>query len=219
MTETTCFKLSIENNIAHLVLNRPEAFNAMPRAFWNELPAIVYDINDNARARVIVISSTGKHFTAGMDISVFTDGEGVSASGGDQYTRAEAFRHLFTLARGLPAGRVAFAAGDFNVSAGEEGSHPVTSGGEGGWVVAHREGCGGCRGTHYYAPEREWSFLDMILLSAALDPQRPGSGWRLQPGSVRVAKLTLRSSTASSGRVKPRLRAGRARRAARRRAG
>ena len=94
MTETTCFKLSIENHIAHIVLKRPEAFNAMPRAFWNELPALVADINDNARARVIVLSSTGKHFTAGMDISVFTDGEGVAAQGGDQYARAEAFRHF-----------------------------------------------------------------------------------------------------------------------------
>jgi enoyl-CoA hydratase len=94
MTEPTCFKLSIENNIAHIVLNRPEAFNAMPRAFWNELPAIVHDISDNAKARVIVISSTGKHFTAGMDISVFTDGDGVAVSGGDPYARAEAFRQF-----------------------------------------------------------------------------------------------------------------------------
>ncbi|MGQ0531921.1 MAG: crotonase/enoyl-CoA hydratase family protein [Caulobacteraceae bacterium] len=94
MTEPTCFAVSIENNVAHIVLNRPQAFNAMPRAFWNELPVIVNDINDHAKARVIVISSTGKHFTAGMDISVFTDGEGVSASGGDQHTRAEAFRQF-----------------------------------------------------------------------------------------------------------------------------
>ncbi len=94
MTEPTCFKVSIEHNVAHIQLSRPEAFNAMPRPFWNELPAIVNDINDNAKARVIVISSTGKHFTAGMDISVFTDGDGVSASGGDQYTRAEAFRQF-----------------------------------------------------------------------------------------------------------------------------
>jgi enoyl-CoA hydratase len=93
MTES-CFAVTIENNIAHIVLNRPQAFNAMPRPFWNELPVIVNDINDNAKARVIVISSTGKHFTAGMDISVFTDGDGVSASGGDQYTRAEAFRQF-----------------------------------------------------------------------------------------------------------------------------
>lgn len=100
MTEPTCFKVSIENNVAHIVLNRPEAFNAMPRPFWNELPTIVYDINDNAKARVIVISSTGKHFTAGMDVSVFTDGESITASGGDPHTRAEAFRQFVLTLQG-----------------------------------------------------------------------------------------------------------------------
>jgi enoyl-CoA hydratase len=54
----------------------------MNRAFWNELPAIVNAINDEASARVIVISSTGKHFSAGMDLSVFTDGQGVASSAG-----------------------------------------------------------------------------------------------------------------------------------------
>ncbi len=97
---TTCFAVTIENAIAHIVLNRPEAFNAMPRAFWNGLPVIVNDINDNAKARVIVISSTGKHFTAGMDISVFTDGDGVSVTGGDQYARAEAFRQFVLTLQG-----------------------------------------------------------------------------------------------------------------------
>jgi len=91
---STCFKLSIENKVAHIQLNRPEAFNAMNRAFWNELPALVRDIDDNAKARVIVISSTGKHFTSGMDVSVFSDGESVNARGGDQYVRAEAFRQF-----------------------------------------------------------------------------------------------------------------------------
>ena len=94
MTEFSCFDVKLENKIAHIVLNRPEAFNSMPRAFWNELPEIVRDIDDNAKARVIVVSSTGKHFTAGMDLSVFTDGESITASGGDQYARAEAFRQF-----------------------------------------------------------------------------------------------------------------------------
>jgi enoyl-CoA hydratase len=100
MTDYTCFKVSIEDNVAHIQLSRPEAFNAMPRAFWNELPVIVNDINDNAKARCIVISSTGKHFTAGMDISVFTDGDGVSASGGDVHSRAEAFRQFVLTLQG-----------------------------------------------------------------------------------------------------------------------
>ena len=51
--------LEITEGIAHIVLNRPKAFNAMPRPFWNELPKIVNDINDNARARVIVIFTDG----------------------------------------------------------------------------------------------------------------------------------------------------------------
>ena len=100
MNEPTCFSLTISNAIAHIVLNRPQAFNAMNRAFWNELPEIVRDVSDNANARVIVISSTGKHFTSGMDTSVFTDGEGVSAQGGDRYARAEAFRDFVKVLQG-----------------------------------------------------------------------------------------------------------------------
>ncbi len=90
---STCFDVTIENNVAHLQMKRPDAFNTMTRAFWNELPAIIQDIDDNARARAIVISSTGKHFCAGMELSVFTDGEGVTGGApGDLHVRNEAFR-------------------------------------------------------------------------------------------------------------------------------
>lgn len=66
-----CFDVSIENNIAHIVLSRPEKRNAMSPAFWEELPAIIRDIDENAKARVIVISSTGPVFSAGIDITMF----------------------------------------------------------------------------------------------------------------------------------------------------
>ena len=75
---STCFKVSIENNIAHLVLNRPEKRNSMIPEFWDELPKIIHKIDEESLARVIVISSTGPHFTAGIDISVFGDSEKVS---------------------------------------------------------------------------------------------------------------------------------------------
>ncbi|MGE5566976.1 MAG: crotonase/enoyl-CoA hydratase family protein [Parcubacteria group bacterium] len=89
----TCFDVSIEGGVAHIRLNRPDAFNAMNRAFWNELPAIVRDIDDNARARCIVISSTGKHFSAGMELSVFTDGAGIVPDAQkDKQNAAESFR-------------------------------------------------------------------------------------------------------------------------------
>ena len=75
---STCFKVSIENNIAHVVLNRPEKRNSMNPEFWDELPNIIHKIDEESLARVIVISSTGPHFTAGIDISVFGDSEKVS---------------------------------------------------------------------------------------------------------------------------------------------
>ncbi len=66
-----CFKLEIKDRIAHLILNRPGKLNTMTPAFWQDLPRIVRKIDADALARVLVISSTGKHFTAGMDLSVF----------------------------------------------------------------------------------------------------------------------------------------------------
>ena len=74
MKDSACFKVEIKDHIAHIVLNRPEKMNAMNRDFWHDLPAIVREIDEGALARVIVISSTGKHFTSGMDLSVFTSG-------------------------------------------------------------------------------------------------------------------------------------------------
>lgn len=71
----TCFTVKIEDNIAHIVLNRPEKRNSMNPVFWDELPNIVADIDHESRARVIVISSTGPHFSSGLDINAFlTDG-------------------------------------------------------------------------------------------------------------------------------------------------
>src|ERR1700687_147012 len=69
-----CFNIEIADAIAHLQLKRGEELNTMVPEFWRELPEIVRDIDDNAKARVIVISSTGKHFSGGMDLSVFTSG-------------------------------------------------------------------------------------------------------------------------------------------------
>ena len=68
-----CFDVSIENNIAHIVMSRPEKRNAMIAEFWTELPEIIRDIDDNSKARVIVISSTGPVFSAGIDLSMFAN--------------------------------------------------------------------------------------------------------------------------------------------------
>ncbi|WP_309645000.1 crotonase/enoyl-CoA hydratase family protein [Phenylobacterium sp.] len=92
-TDWTCFAVTIEDHVAHIQLKRPEAMNTMVRAFWNELPLIVRDISDNARARAIVISSTGKHFCAGMDLAVFAGGGSTSTTPvTDRHINGEAMR-------------------------------------------------------------------------------------------------------------------------------
>ena len=67
----TVFDLEISDHIAHIRFNRPEKLNSFTPALWQELPDAVRQINEEGDARVIVISSSGKHFTAGMDLSVF----------------------------------------------------------------------------------------------------------------------------------------------------
>jgi enoyl-CoA hydratase len=59
----------------------------MTREFWGELPEIINHISDEGTARAIVLSSTGRHFTAGMDLGVFTGGGmgmGGQAGGGQE---------------------------------------------------------------------------------------------------------------------------------------
>ncbi|NOU06868.1 MAG: enoyl-CoA hydratase, partial [Hyphomicrobiaceae bacterium] len=95
MPTTRPFSVAIADKVAHIVLNRPDKMNSMNRAFWKELPEIVNDISDNAKARVIVISSTGKHFSAGMDLSLFAQDPALNgAHAGDAQIENEAFRHL-----------------------------------------------------------------------------------------------------------------------------
>ena len=75
-----CFNVEIADGIAHIQLKRGDELNTMVPEFWRELPEIVKDIDAGAKARVIVISSTGKHFSGGMDLSVFTSGNSAGTS-------------------------------------------------------------------------------------------------------------------------------------------
>ncbi len=72
MDKLSCFSLSIERHVAHLVLNRPEALNTMGPTFWKELDAVLKQLHTTSEARALVISSTGKHFSAGMSLDTFS---------------------------------------------------------------------------------------------------------------------------------------------------
>ena len=87
-----CFTVGVADHIAHIRFNRPEKANSMIPEFWREFPEAVDKISGDAEARVIVISSEGKHFTAGMDISVFMS-NALDAEESNSHVSAEAFRH------------------------------------------------------------------------------------------------------------------------------
>ena len=67
----SCFEVELDENVAHLRMCRPQALNSLCREFWIELPGIVGQL-DQGRARVMVLSSTGRHFTAGLDFDLLT---------------------------------------------------------------------------------------------------------------------------------------------------
>ena len=76
--QSNYFDIEFCGHVAHIKLNRPEKRNAMNWDFWRDLPRIVGDIDTFARARCIVLSSTGPVFSAGLDLSLF--GQDVFAS-------------------------------------------------------------------------------------------------------------------------------------------
>jgi len=91
-----CFDVDVTDQVAHLQLCRPDELNTMTADFWRELPEIVTGLSDEGSARCVVISSTGKHFSAGMDLSVFTGGDvtGTNAEPGRRNARLRSHAKL-----------------------------------------------------------------------------------------------------------------------------
>lgn len=65
--------LNVEGGIAHVQLCRPEALNRMTPAFWAEMRELFSALDARADVRVVVLSAQGRHFTAGLDLSMAGD--------------------------------------------------------------------------------------------------------------------------------------------------
>ena len=101
--------------------------------------------------------------------------------------RDAAYNHLNQLKSELPAARPAFAAGDFNTAPREDrAKNMLERHARHSWTVVHELGCGDCKGTYYYAPTDDWSFLDMILWSPGGDRGAQAT-WNIRNNSVYVA--------------------------------
>ncbi|WP_419812360.1 crotonase/enoyl-CoA hydratase family protein [Bacterioplanoides sp.] len=73
LSQFECFQITVQDYIAHLQFSRPDQLNSMNKAFWVDLPRAIAEIETQTDARAIVISSSGKHFSAGIDLSVLSD--------------------------------------------------------------------------------------------------------------------------------------------------
>src|SRR5690606_24825506 len=91
----TTFDFSVADHVAQIVFNRPDKANAMILPFWQEMVDVFAEIEDRPEVRAVVISSTGKHFTGGLDLSAFAGIAGDMLQGdrgrmGEQFRRAVA---------------------------------------------------------------------------------------------------------------------------------
>ena len=62
-----------EPGLAHLQLNRPERMNTLAPAFFPALRDALLALDAAGATRALVLSSTGRHFSAGMALEVFAD--------------------------------------------------------------------------------------------------------------------------------------------------
>ena len=60
-----------DSGLARLRLDRPQRLNALAPGFFTALRDAVVALDEAGRTRVLVISSTGRHFSAGMALEVF----------------------------------------------------------------------------------------------------------------------------------------------------
>ncbi|MBE7420192.1 MAG: enoyl-CoA hydratase/isomerase family protein [Ideonella sp.] len=71
MNEFFDLALDGRSGVADLVLNQPARMNTMTPAFFPALRDAVRALDEAGRTRVLVIRSSGKHFSAGMALDVF----------------------------------------------------------------------------------------------------------------------------------------------------
>lgn len=117
----TSFALAQDGPVARITLNRPDKRNSMTPEFWAELPGAVGRLSDEGQTRVLILEAEGPVFTAGMDISVFTNPNALATG---TASHREAF---MTAALALQDSFTAFESARFPVIASIQG--PCVGGG------------------------------------------------------------------------------------------
>ncbi len=88
--ELETLTLEVAAGVATVTLSRGDKLNTMNAAFWTDVPKAFAAIDADPSVRAVVIASTGKHFTAGLDLG--WAGSTLAAPGSDPGRAREAFR-------------------------------------------------------------------------------------------------------------------------------
>ncbi len=78
--------VDVEDHIARITLNRPDALNALNDQLLTELAAAMQEAQDNDKVRCIILTGSEKAFAAGADITLMRDKTFVDAFAGDLFT-------------------------------------------------------------------------------------------------------------------------------------
>ncbi|WP_375229490.1 enoyl-CoA hydratase [Roseobacter sp. S98] len=78
--------VDVDNHVALITLNRPDALNALNDQLLGELADALSAAQDNEKVRCIIVTGSDKAFAAGADISMMKDKSFVDAFAGDLFT-------------------------------------------------------------------------------------------------------------------------------------
>lgn len=81
----------VDDGIARVTLARPAELNTMNKDFWPEMVQVFRAIEDDMSVRCVIIASSGKHFTAGLDLN-WAGTSVLGNDGADLGRQREAFR-------------------------------------------------------------------------------------------------------------------------------
>ena len=61
-----------DGHVATLWLDDADRRNAMGEAFWRDLPLVMGDLGEDDDVRAVVLAAKGRHFTAGLDLTMLS---------------------------------------------------------------------------------------------------------------------------------------------------
>jgi 1,4-dihydroxy-2-naphthoyl-CoA synthase len=79
-TNWETLRVSVDAGVCNLYLNRPEVANAINMSMWGELIEVFTSIDECSDVRCVVLRGEGAVWSAGMDLSVFSELAGMHAA-------------------------------------------------------------------------------------------------------------------------------------------